>query len=736
MRYWFVRTSSVMAFVLSYRLSFIQSVRLKCLSATPHQSTLLLFALQISLRSSVLKNKNLSYQSRLREDESKQQTVLIVQIAAMEGREGASIALDGLSRILSQPESSILPWLLSASKSPESDRTEPTQRAELLNACQFLFQEIEALNQVYTSVLKGGNDDIDDAVEQETNTLSGLRELFVGPSIDAESIWGQIELQNEALINLLRKSTKQLSKSQEDICVLGMNDIVSDGGSHDSNDGNLSSGTSQADIGEEGEEEYDDEEEEVDEDTRRIRMRMERVAENMESDEDSSMGDGSNAAERTSSREEVVSVEDPAAEELNDGFFDIKEMEDFADEEEDFLPSEAFGNPKSKKKTFAAQSKSFHQRQRDADLENDGSEDDDMVDEFEEEAFVRRKKYRESEDINALYSLYEEPDSDDDDDDVVNMTAADFFGKPSKTYYNKHQRKRASKKSLGESVGDAWGGEDGENTDEDDYLGWGDKGGDQAGGREDGGYEKSIDLEDFEKPNDETHDDSRHAKESARLLKQTKLLENELLAEKPWQMSGESKSTSRPVNSLLEATPEFQYATKVAPAITVEQTASLEEIIKQRVLSEEWDDVIPRELPDVGWHSGRGESPEVSQEKSKLGLGELYEREYLKKAVGYDKDSVEKQTAEDVAKNEMKQLFANLCSKLDALSNYQFAPRPVADEADVRPVTTPAIAMEEVLPLHVSDARGVAPEEVYASKRGRESVLRSETELDQVSYMP
>ena len=80
----------------------------------------------------------------------------------------------------------------------------------------------------------------------------------------------------------------------------------------------------------------------------------------------------------------------------------------------------------------------------------------------------------------------------------------------------------------------------------------------------------------------------------------------------------------------------------------------------------------------------------------------------------------------------MKQLFANLCSKLDALSNYHFAPRPIADEAEVRAVTTPAIAMEEVLPLHVSDARGVAPEEVYATKRGREGILRGETEMDQV----
>ena len=216
-----------------------------------------------------------------------------------------------------------------------------------------------------------------------------------------------------------------------------------------------------------------------------------------------------------------------------------------------------------------------------------------------------------------------------------------------------------------------------------------------------------------------------------KLLQQTKQLEQDMLAEKPWQMTGEAKGTTRPVNSLIDSTPDFETATKQAPIITVEHSKNIEDIVKKRILDEDWDNVQPRELPDVGWNKKRGEVAEVSQEKSKLGLGELYEREYLKKAVGFDRTAVEKETEETKAKDEMKALFASLCSKLDALSNYHFAPRPIADEAEVRAISTPAIAMEEVLPLHVSDARGVAPEEVYGAKHGRDSVLRGESELTQ-----
>lgn len=102
-----------------------------------------------------------------------------------------------------------------------------------------------------------------------------------------------------------------------------------------------------------------------------------------------------------------------------------------------------------------------------------------------------------------------------------------------------------------------------------------------------------------------------------------------------------------------------------------------------------------------------------------------------KKSVGYDKTAEEKESEEDKAKSEMKMLFANICSKLDALSNYHFAPRPVADEAEVKTLKTPAIAMEEILPLHTSDAQALAPEEVYGPKKGRESIIRGDSEMTQ-----
>ena len=652
--------------------------------------------------------------------------------------------LDNLIEILHRPEKRILP-LLYPSKNEEEIRNRKVTREELVKISQNLFREIEDLYLKYHQVTKkkNGDDDDDDA----KITLTGLPELYIPPgdALDAETMWGQVDLQNKALRKLMKKSTKRLANSPEDIVVLDMGQVMSsdegdsDENSSDEDDMKVNNDTEGSGSGSGSEEDEDEDEDE--EEAKRIRERMERAMEDIESDEDNDDNEEEKKAvgAKSGKSEELY---DPVAEDLKDGFFDLNEMEDFADEEEDFLPDEAFGKPEKKKK---GEKKSFHQKQRDGDfLGGSDGEDDDQFDEMdEEEEPVKRKKYREDDEIEALFSMYQQT-KEDDEDDVVNMTAADIFGKPKKNHYERYYKKKEqiNNRALPKEDDDSWGEYDFEKEDEgawrDEHL--------QPSKAKDSS-EDDDSGDDGEEPEDEESDaggrrtkkqaqkkgdSSMHGKQTEKLRRQTEELEKELLAEKPWHMTGETKSTARPVNSLLEGTPEFDMASKQAPVITVQHTANLEEIIKKRIIAEDWDDVVPRELPDVGWHKKRGELPEVSQEKSKLGLGELYEREYLKKAVGYDKDAAEKQTEEEKVKDEMKQLFANLCSKLDALSNYHFAPRPISDEAEVRAVTAPAIAMEEVLPLHVSDARGVAPEEVYGTKRGREGILRAESEMDQV----
>lgn len=322
------------------------------------------------------------------------------------------------------------------------------------------------------------------------------------------------------------------------------------------------------------------------------------------------------------------------------------------------------------------------------------------------------------------------------------MTAADFFGQPNRNLIQKYKakvNKEAQKKVSSKTEAKAF-------IDDDDNDSWDNHNFEEEGDDwKDNGEENDEDAksdedqieEDENEDDDSVHNQptlSSHAKQMQKLKEQTLSIEKDMMSEKPWKMLGEAKGTDRATDSLLESTPEFEVAFKPPPILTPEHAANIEEMIKKRIIDEDWDDVVPRELPDIGGHKRGGEAPEVSQEKSKLGLGELYEREYLKKTAGFDRDAHEKQTEEDAAKEEMKQLFANLCSQLDALSNYHFAPRPVADLADVQSrVDVPAIAMEEVLPLHVSQSRGLAPEEVYAAGKGRKSVLKGESELDQVS---
>jgi U3 small nucleolar RNA-associated protein MPP10 len=116
---------------------------------------------------------------------------------------------------------------------------------------------------------------------------------------------------------------------------------------------------------------------------------------------------------------------------------------------------------------------------------------------------------------------------------------------------------------------------------------------------------------------------------------------------------------------------------------------------------------------------------ELDDSRSKKSLAELYEADYLKQATGNhtsEKDEKLKQEHTDI-----DNLFLGLCQKLDALSNFHYTPKAPKPEITVVS-NAPAISMEEVIPVNVSDATRLAPEEVFEKKRNE---VKGETELDQ-----
>eukprot|EP00795_Rhopilema_esculentum_P006320 gene6320-11747_t len=186
-------------------------------------------------------------------------------------------------------------------------------------------------------------------------------------------------------------------------------------------------------------------------------------------------------------------------------------------------------------------------------------------------------------------------------------------------------------------------------------------------------------------------------------------LEEDNIAEKPWQLVGEATAAKRPKNSLLAEDLSFEQTLISAPQITEEVTETLEEMIKQRIKDQAWDDVM-RKVKPVEKPFEYKKSLALDQEKSKLSLAEVYEKEYIKKT----KEDKEEETnpGHEVIQNMMDKLFA----KLDALSNFQYTPKQPKPELKVVS-NLPSVEIEEFTPVTVSNENMLAPEEIYDKKK-------------------
>ncbi|KAJ2052106.1 U3 snoRNP protein [Coemansia sp. S16] len=206
-------------------------------------------------------------------------------------------------------------------------------------------------------------------------------------------------------------------------------------------------------------------------------------------------------------------------------------------------------------------------------------------------------------------------------------------------------------------------------------------------------------------------------------------LEDEAVDKKHWAMTGEVTSAARPKDSLLEEDLEFEHVQKPVPIVTQEATQTLEDVIKRRILNEEWDDVERKK--DVQAKPFRpSEFIELNDKAPKKSLAEEYEDEYMAQKAG-DAFVAEDDAKLAVTHREIDVQFRNLFAQLDALSHFHFTPKPATADIEIR-TSAPALQMEEKLPVNVSHAEQLAPEEIYEKNKGRNGRtgdLMGDTEL-------
>eukprot|EP00921_Rhytidocystis_pertsovi_P002792 GHVQ01004729.1.p1 GENE.GHVQ01004729.1~~GHVQ01004729.1.p1 ORF type:complete len:351 (+),score=99.15 GHVQ01004729.1:160-1212(+) len=229
---------------------------------------------------------------------------------------------------------------------------------------------------------------------------------------------------------------------------------------------------------------------------------------------------------------------------------------------------------------------------------------------------------------------------------------------------------------------------------------------------------------------------------AAALAEQIEQLEADALREKHWSLLGEVHGEKRPKNSLLEihvdvpkkscgkdaseiikehnlgdGEEDDETRGEVGAVEALDFSTKIEDMIKQRIMDLAFDDVVRQ--TDIAPANAEASNKDLEKEvldfeKSRVGLGEVYARQFEKQFLGsksVEEDERDKKVTK--TKEEVLQLFSKLMYKLDSLSNRRFTPRPpsVTDSGGAA-VGVSAITVEDTIPVVMSHAQRQAPEEV------------------------
>ncbi|KAI1646286.1 Mpp10 protein [Daldinia loculata] len=220
---------------------------------------------------------------------------------------------------------------------------------------------------------------------------------------------------------------------------------------------------------------------------------------------------------------------------------------------------------------------------------------------------------------------------------------------------------------------------------------------------------------------------SAHERRQAKLAEEIRQLEAANVAKRQWAMSGEAKAIDRPMNSLLGEDLDFEHVGKPVPVITAEVSESIEDMIKRRILAQEFDEVVKRR-PDASEFSSntRRGLVDLDDTKAKQSLAEMYEEEHVKNT---NPDSYVSKADEKLGKEEkeIEQMWKEVSASLDALTSWHYKPKPAAPSLTVvSDVAT--ISMEDAQPTTSQGVSGgdhtLAPQEIY--KAGKDTAEKGE----------
>lgn len=519
-----------------------------------------------------------------------------------------------------------------------------------------------------------------------------LPDELIVDQMDEEQIWQQLEMQNESFWNKCMTETCRLlsldkSKLAVNINFAGEN---THGATERKNVNSHQNGSNIEPTGkimgniEDDEEEEDEEDEEDDENDENDEDGDE------EEEEDGGSDDGDGVLETETN---VTKTKGSSC--VDDQFFKLSEMEAFLDSED----------------------------KRELDRLNGkiGKKNDEESDE---------------EEIDYFDSLSDNDESDDESGKGKDAMFTDFFDgddqeneTPEQIRQRRRSEREAKNKRKEQEMKEDLGLEDSEaDSSESEGNLFENDDDDEEDDDVDENEDRIVGSGDDDEDEESDHEKSEFDLRQQRLKNRIEDLEEKALADKPWQLKGEITSSTRPKNSLLEEVLDFDSVARPPPLITEETTMCLEEIIKKRIKSKAWDDV-ERKIKPITDREDFRKNLVLQQEKSKESLSQIYEKDYLEKV--HKLNNVEDTTKQDEPKEhtDIRKAMKDLFIKLDALSNFHFTSKPVAAEAKII-TNIPAIEMEEVAPVAVSDATLLAPEEIRPRSVGDEIGKTERTKSD------